>query len=359
MDSIRGVWIPNTDSDFFNSRQKIEAGIQLLADTGFNTIFPVVWNKAYTLYPSRVMHQLIKSSVGKEIFPALAGRDPLQEIIEAAHRHSIKVIPWFEYGFASSYQQNGGRILAQCPDWAAKDKDGNLVKKNGFEWLNALDRDVQDFMLSLILEVVQNYEVDGIQGDDRLPAMPSIGGYDAKTRQSYCQETGREPPSNAFDPNWLKWRSAILTEFLARLCRTLKAINPQLIISMAPSPYPFGFREYLQDYPTWINQNLVDLLHPQLYRRQVSAYTGLVDEMIRPFRSEPAQFAKLFPGILIRSGSYRIDPNQLWQCIQYNRRAGLHGEVLFFFQQLDDNNGELAKFLQQANYAALGNASLG
>ena len=351
MEQIRGVWIPNTDSDFFDSRQKIEAGIELLAETGFNYIFPVVWNKAYTLYPSRVMHRLMQAGAGIEILPALAGRDPLQEVIEAAHRHQIKVIPWFEYGFASSYRQNGGRILAQRPDWAAKDKDGNLVQKNGFEWLNALDREVQDFMLSLILEVVQNYEVDGIQGDDRLPAMPSIGGYDAKTKQRYRQETGRNPPSNPFDPSWLKWRSAILTEFLARLTQTIRAINPQLIISMAPSPYPFGFREYLQDSPAWIKQDLVDLLHPQLYRRQLSAYTGLVDEMLRSFKSDPASLKKLVPGVLIRSGSYQIAPKELWHCIQYNRSAGLRGEVLFFFQQLSDNNGELAKFLQQADYA--------
>ena len=351
MERIRGVWIPNTDSDFFESRQKIQAGIQLVAETGFNYIFPVVWNKAHTLYPSQVMHQLIQGKVGKEIFPTLTGRDPLQEVIEAAHRYQIKVIPWFEYGFASSYQQKGGRILAQRPDWAAKDKDGNLVQKNGFEWLNALDRDVQDFMLSLILEVVQNYEVDGIQGDDRLPAMPSIGGYDLKTQQRYRDETGRNPPSNHLDQNWLKWRSAILTDFLARLTQTVKAINPQLIISMAPSPYPFGFREYLQDYPTWMKQDLVDLLHPQLYRRQLSAYKSLVDETVRPFKSEPASLAKLFPGVLIRSGSYRIAPDELWDCIQYNRKAGLRGEVLFFFQQLSHNDGELAKFLQRANYA--------
>ncbi|MBD3886955.1 family 10 glycosylhydrolase [Phormidium tenue FACHB-886] len=348
MDKIRGVWIPSTDSDFFDSRQKIENGIRLLADTGFNYIFPVVWNRGYTLYPSRVMHQLIHNSAGGEIAPALMGRDPLQEIIDSAQRYNIKVVPWFEYGFTSSYQQNGGRLLAQRPDWAARDKDGNLAKKNGFEWMNALDRNVQDFLLSLMLEVVQRYDVDGVQGDDRLPALPSIGGYDAQTKQRYRTETGQEPPNHPHDPAWLKWRSAILTDFLARLTQTIKAVKPSLIISMAPSPYPFGYKEYLQDYPTWMQHDLVDFLHPQLYRRQVSAYTSLLKEVLKPF--QPNHKAKLMPGVLVRSGDYRIAPDDLWQCIQYNRKMGLQGEVLFFFEQLSYNNGELAKFLQKKWY---------
>ena len=31
-------------------------------------------------------------------------------------------------------------------------------------------------LLDLVMEVLVNYEVAGIQGDDRMPAMPSEGG---------------------------------------------------------------------------------------------------------------------------------------------------------------------------------------
>ena len=137
-------------------------------------VFPVVWNKAVTQFPSQVMLQ----NFGVEINPQYRGRDILAEVITAAHRVGLKVIPWFEYGFASSYNSNGGVLLKKKPQWAALDSKGNLLNKNGFEWLNALDFEVQDFLSSLILEVVNNYDVDGIQGDDRLPALPSEGGYD-------------------------------------------------------------------------------------------------------------------------------------------------------------------------------------
>ena len=45
-------------------------------------------------------------------------------------------------------------------------------------WWNALHPGPQKFLLELFDEVVTNYDLNGIQGDDRLPAMPSEGGYD-------------------------------------------------------------------------------------------------------------------------------------------------------------------------------------
>lgn len=39
----------------------------------------------------------------------------------------------------------------------------------------------QNFLLELIEEVFSKYDLGGIQGDDRLPAMPSEGGFDSYT----------------------------------------------------------------------------------------------------------------------------------------------------------------------------------
>lgn len=349
MEKVRGVWLTNVDSNVLDSKQNIAEAMKLLADTGFNYVFPVVWNKGYTLYRSKVM----QSEFGEEILPNsnYAGRDPFAEVVEEAQNQGLKVIPWFEYGFASSYEKDGGHILAKYPDWKAKDRHGSLLKKNGFEWMNALDPDVQDFMLKLILEVVKNYSVQGIQGDDRLPALPSEGGYDAKTKKLHKSTFGQEPPLNSKDKAWLKWRADILSNFLARLHSEIKAINFELIVSMAPSPFPFGFNEYLQDYPTWLKHNLVDMIHPQLYRRDLNEYKALVDDIADRFKLENTHLLMHSPGVLARIGNYHIKPDDLWQCIKHNRESGLRGEVLFFYQELQHNNGALAKFLQTKKYS--------
>ena len=99
------------------------------------------------------------------------------------------------------------------PEWAARDSTGALLKKNGFEWMNAIHPEVQDFMLALVREVAENYDVDGIQGDDRLPAMPSEGGYSDFTRTLYEQETGRTVPDSSREPHFLQWKSDKLKRF--------------------------------------------------------------------------------------------------------------------------------------------------
>ena len=344
---IRGVWIPSTDCKVLTSKQRIADAMDFLADTGFNTVFPVVWNRGFTAYRSQIMRE----QFGTEIDSRYQGRDPLAELIVEAHRVGLKVIPWFEYGFVSSYNLNGGHLLAKKPEWAARDCSGNLLKKNNFEWLNSLDAEVQDFLLGLMLEVAQNYPVNGVQGDDRI-GLPVEGGYDEKTVKRYRAECGREPPSQCRERHWLHWRANIITEFVARLHRELKAINPDLLLSMSPSPYEWGLVEYLQDSQAWVDKKLVDLLHPQFYRRDFNAYKQLVDRLIGEQLSSE-QLRCVSPGILLsnRGSNYSVNPELLLQVIAYNRSRGIQGEVLFFYEGLRDNGNALAEVLKNGPYA--------
>jgi len=342
--AIRGVWITNTDSQVLHSRQNIAEAMAFLAQTGFSVVFPDVWNQGFTLYPSPIMRSLFDV----EIDPRYQGRDPLAEIIVEARRVGIKVIPWFEYGFASSYNSNGGMILAKKPEWAARDVNGNLLKKNGFEWMNALDPQVQEFMLNLVLEVVRNYDVDGIQGDDRLPALPCEGGYDSSTVERYLQTFNCHPSQNPKESQWLQWRADILTSFLAHLYQEVKAINSNLIVSMSPNIYDWGLKEYLQDSKTWLERGLVDIIHPQIYRRDFASYKQVVDRVTQQLNRE--QLSKLSPGILIKLGSYRMSAEHLRQAIAYNRSRGISGEVFFFYEGLRVDNDALGKVLRSLPY---------
>ncbi|MDZ8052883.1 MAG: WG repeat-containing protein [Aulosira sp. ZfuVER01] len=343
---IRGIWLTTTASKVFNSKQNIAEAMNFLAETGFNVVFPVVWNNGLTTYPSRVMRE----NFGMEINPQFKGRDPLAELVVEAKRVNLAVIPWFEYGFASSYQKNGGTIIAKKPEWAARDYAGNLLTKNGFEWLNAFDSEVQNFLLSLFLEVVKNYQVDGIQGDDRFPALPSEGGYDQKTVERYRQEFNQLPPQNSKDPQWLRWRADILSNFLTRVYREVININPELIISMAPSAYPWSYENYLQDSQAWVNLGLVDLIHPQLYWREFELYQRDINRLIANQFTQQ-QLPQLIPGVLLKQNTYRIDPAHLTQALNYNRSVGIQGEVFFFYEALLEEDKLLAKLLKSEFYS--------
>ena len=327
--NIRGVWLTNIASDALFSDDKIKETVALCDSLGFNHIFVVVYNEALTMYPSKVMEDL----TGQKIDPVFGDRDPLKVLIKEAHSKGIKVHAWFEFGFSCAYQnKDGGPILKVKPHWAAIDKNGKLVTKNGFMWLNAFDPEVQNFVKSLVLEVVENYTVDGIQGDDRLPALPSSAGYDSLTVEMYKSEHGGNlPPTHEKDYDWIKWRSGKLTEFLKSMVTEIRQKDSTVIISMAPSIYPWSEMEYLQDWPTWVNLRLVDYIIPQIYRYQHSRYEYELKKIMTE-QVAAAHHDKVLPGILLQVDDYNPSETMLDSMIQSNRKYGLKGEVYFFYE---------------------------
>lgn len=327
---LRGAWVTTTASTALNSRADIKTTVSNFKQAGLSHIFVVVYNNARTVYPSTVMQNLI----GKNIKEGFEGRDPLQEMIDEAHANNMKVYAWFEYGFSSSYSANGGLIVQAKPNWAGRDQNGNLLVKNGFDWLNALHPEVQDFMMSLINEVVTKYNVDGIQGDDRLPAMPSEGGYDAYTVALYQAENGgANPPTNTKDPAWLQWRAKKLNTFMKRIYTEVKAAKPAVKVIMSPSIYPFSLNEYLQDWPTWVDSSWVDGIIPQVYRYDIAAYRSTMQAQKTYFKSKLNLYT---PGVLLKSGTYLPSDQFLTDMIQANRNEGLKAEVFFFYEGVKD-----------------------
>jgi len=331
---VRGVWLTNVASDALYSPENVAEAVAKVHELGLNTIFVVTWNKAMTMYRSPIMKELTGFGIDPELDPNNTGRDPLQEVIDEARKYDIKVIAWFEFGFSSSYQENGGILLEKRPHWASLDAQGNLTTKNGFEWMNALDTEVQDFILSLILEVVNNYDVDGIQGDDRLPAMPSEGGYNPEVADAFAADNfGAQPPSYHKDYNWIQWRSEILNDFMRRIYAEVKAANPNCIVSMSPSIFPWAKEEYLQDWPTWVNFGYVDMVVPQVYRRDSLSYTRTLQAQLKYILPDKQHL--IYPGILIRVGD-ELPSNELVKFkIEENRRLGMDGEVYFFYEGLE------------------------
>lgn len=342
---MRAVWLTNVDSPVLLSDASIAAAMDYLASINVNVVFPVVWNKGYTLYPSALMDNLFS----KPIWPTVAGRDPLKQVILEAHRNGIEVIPWFEFGFSPSYSQNGGHIIERFPSWAAKNVSGNLVVKNGFDWMAGTNPEVQNFMLSLMMEVIDNYDVDGVQGDDRLPAMPIEGGYDSVTVAIYKSEhSGNNPPTSYTDINWKKWRADKLTQYFQRMKDSVKSRGNYLVMSVAPSPYPFGYDEYLQDNKTWMEQGIPDNFIPQLYRQDLGSYSFELNKALSYVPVDKRD--RFFAGILAKSGSYVISPSLLLNSVQANRTKNVNGESFFFYEALRANNNQLGDTLRSIYY---------
>jgi uncharacterized lipoprotein YddW (UPF0748 family) len=325
---IRAAWVTNVASGVLLSRDSIRLAVDLAKKAGLTHLCVVTWNNGYTMYRSKVMQQYF----GVTIDPVYGSRDPLQEMVEEAHAQGIKVIAWFEFGFASSYGSYGKHILEKYPAWAAKDAQGNVLMENGFTWMNSFDPVVQKFVTALVTEVVKRYDVDGIQGDDRLPAAPVRGGYDNYTVKKFKEaHHGAAPPTDHTNAAWIDWRAGLMNTYGKQLYKAVKKIKPTLLVAHAPSIYPWSKEHYLQDWPTWLREGYTDVVMPQAYRYNLDAYKKTLDELV--MKAGPGNLSKVFPGLLTSlADGYLIKDEFLKACIQYNRSKGIQGESFFYFE---------------------------
>jgi len=347
-EEMRAVKLTNVDSQILFSDEAIEEAIDYLASIGINAILPVTFNAAKTQFPSKVMQEYL----GELIDPRMAGRDPFKRVLIEAHRHGMEVYPWFEYGFAAWYSgasdANGGPFGSKYPHWLSVDVNGAITKKNGFDWLNGLHPEVQTFMNRLVLEMVDTYDLDGIEFSDRIPALPVEGGYDSVTVQLYRSEKGTNPPDDYRDSDWKRWRANKLSDFYESLRDSVKKRDQQLIVASSPSLYPWGYEEYLQDNVMWVNHNIVDHYIPQLYRQNLTDYQYELNKTIDQTLQHKREM--IFAGILMNVGSYTIPVTLLRDMLNFNRSVGLLGEAYFFYEGFKKNNGEIGEFLKNEFY---------
>ena len=271
---LKAVWLTNIDSQVMNSRKNLAEGLRRLADLGFSTIYPVVWQRGYTLYPSEVAKQL----AGADILPnsPFVGRDVLQEIIELARPLNMRVIPWFEYGLMVPPQSS---IARQHKDLLTLDINETTQRIQGANgeldpnvWLNPCHYRVRKFMVDLITEVVKKYPVAGIQLDDHF-CFPQEMGYDKFSQQLFQQHNfGDIAPIEHDSEVWLAWGSERLTELLQQIVSSVKSVRRNCIVSISPNPLGFSRSRYLADWSKWLNLGLMDELVLQVYRDRLDAF---------------------------------------------------------------------------------------
>lgn len=325
---IRGTWLTNIDSDVLFSAQNIENGLDRLNKINFNTIYPTVWQGGYTLYPS----QITEDVYGDPIYPdsPFQGRDMLKEVLSKGHQLDMTVIPWFEFGFMMSVD---APLVQQHPEWLTQRRDGTQVEvqgENKVVWLNPFHPEVQQFILDLIREIVINYDVDGIQFDDHF-GLPVAFGYDDYTSQLYQQEMGVNPPKDARDTFWVRWRADQLNEFMGKVYHTIKAADRDCIVSVAPNPLHFALPAHLQDWLTWEQRGYIDELVLQVYRTDLERFT---DELKRTEVQLASSNSPVAIGILSGLRNRPTPISLIEKQVQEVRDRGFDGVSFFFYESI-------------------------
>ncbi len=325
---IRGVWITNNDTVHFMDQGRTEAAVNTLADLNFNTLYPVVWNSGYVLYESAIAKR-----EGIQPFSPRGDQDQdvLADIITQAHRRNLLVMPWFEFGFMAPPTSE---LVKRHPTWLTQRQDGSKTSISGageVVWFNPFRPEVQRFMTELVMEVVSQYDIDGVQFDDHT-ALPNEFGYDPYTIALYRRETNKPPPKNPKDSNWIRWRANKITAFMAQLNKTIKAAKPDVWVSLSPATYRLAYNTYLQDWLDWIRKDIVDEVVVQVYRTNLPSFTEPIQ---RPEFLEAKKQIPTAVGILTGLPTKQVAMPLVQQKVRAARSQGL-GTAFFYFKTLWD-----------------------
>jgi uncharacterized lipoprotein YddW (UPF0748 family) len=334
---IRGVWLTNVDSEVLFSQDNLREAIRRLDRLNFNTVYPTVWNGGHTLYPSKVAEQVTGDKV--EPIPVFSERDMLQEAIDIAHDRDMAIIPWLESGLMVPADSE---LVRRHPDWVSTRRDGskvfNVHGEDQSVWLSPAHPGVQEFLTELVKEVVTEYDIEGIQFDDHL-GMPVEVGYDTYTVSLYQQEhQGKNPPTNARDAEWMRWRANQLSDLMVKLYSAVKTNKPDCIISLSPNPKTYAYQTYLQDWFAWQRLGFVDELIVQVYRSDINRYRSELDQ---PELQTVRRKIPVGIGILTGLSVINVETGQIERQVQLARDRRFSGISFFFYETLNNRDAAI------------------
>ena len=278
---MRAAWIATvTNLDWPSSpnlttNQQQQELINLLDELdrdGINTVVFQIRSECDAMYSSSFdpWSYWLTGSQGTAPFPYY---DPLEFVIEEAHKRGMELHAWFNPYRADrkatgsgSYPKASNHVTVQHPEWIIRIT--NAATQTDFKFLDPGLPMVRDYVASVVYDVVSRYDVDGIHADDYFYPYPpnQITNQDAATFAAY--------PRGFTNIN--NWRRDNVNLLIAQVNDTIQSIKPWIKFGMSPfgiwkngvPPGITGLSAYDDIYCdaiAWLHNQSIDYLTPQLY----------------------------------------------------------------------------------------------
>ncbi|MCP4249065.1 MAG: family 10 glycosylhydrolase [bacterium] len=232
--------------------------------------------------------------------------DPLAHLIQRAHANGLKVhgrlLP---YWLCDTWPPVGNAFLSSHPEWLcvpiANMGAGPAATIPRHYWLDPGSPDVQEYLISIVRELVTNYEIDGIHWDfirhaSQDAGYPADNSYSGSGLARFHAMTGRsDTPPPTGDALWNDFRRRTIDELVRRSRAEIAAIksNPAQPLSLTAAVAGWGavpvnfedssaYRGVFQNWEKWMRMGWLDGTCPMIYLREHvgtehDRYRGWVD----------------------------------------------------------------------------------
>ena len=208
------------------------------------------------------------------------GYDPLAFAIEEAHKRGLELHAWVNPFRATP----SGTLSTDDPVW--KNAGQWIIKYNNSSFSGQIIDpgypEARDYVHKVIMEIVNNYDIDGILMDDYFYAYGGTNTEDADSRSKHLYKVTDADKDNSYIDDW---RRANVDSVVHRLYRDLQKTKPWVRFGMGtpgnwsnkgtagsyygislPATTAMESYDYLYCNPVeWAKKGWVDYLNPQVY----------------------------------------------------------------------------------------------
>jgi uncharacterized lipoprotein YddW (UPF0748 family) len=284
--------------------------------------------------------------------------DPLQFAVEEAHKRGLELHAWFN-PYRAGHPSNKSPISANH----ISKTHPHLVKKyGGYLWLDPGEKEVQNYSLSVVMDVVNRYDIDGVHMDDYFYP------YKEKDEQKRDIEFPDNPSWNRYVASGGKlsrgdWRRENVNVFVQRLYQSVKTAKPWVKVGLAPfgiwqPGVPAGIKKGFDpfnvlycDSRKWLLNGWMDYCAPQLYW-PISPPELSFTTLLKWWTEQNPKHRNIWPGMA--SGKFaEKSPEEILNQIKVTRTMckSMAGDIHWSFNCLLNDKGGLATTLERGLYA--------
>lgn len=360
---FRGVWIATVANIDWPSKQGLTSAAQkeelirifdAHQEAGINAILLQVRPAADAFYSKgrEPWSRFLTGIPGRAPSPIY---DPLEFAIDEAHSRGMELHAWFN-PYRATFDLKNENVSA---DHITKIKADWFFSYSGKKLFDPGLPQVRDYITSVIMDVVRNYDVDGIHFDDYFYPYPDKNVLpDLPTFKKY----GRGISSIE------DWRRDNVNLLIKNIADSINSTKPYVKFGVSPfgiwenkAQHPegsetsgfSGYRQLYADARLWTEKGWVDYINPQIYfpfNYRAAAFEKLLD-----WWSENSFGKHLYIG----QGVYRAmergqgwsDRDQLPRQVRYLRNNDrVQGSVFFSSKSLTSNLAGFRDALQNDFY---------
>ncbi|WP_324822811.1 family 10 glycosylhydrolase [Sinanaerobacter sp. ZZT-01] len=273
-ENFRGIWVANVFSLHYPSKMtrdenSLKADAVAILDNakemGFNAVILQVRSCSDALYSSD-LYPWSKYLTGKEGLAPDNRFDPLQFFVEEAHKRGLELHAWINPYRITAKAEDKATLTEQNP--AVQHPEWTVTHTDGKMYWNPGEPRVRDYILKGVDEILDNYDVDGIQIDDYF--YPGSTFADRSTFEKYGSGF-----SSIED-----WRRDNIDQLVKGIYDTVHAKSADLVFGVSPMGIwankgtiasgsdTRGSESYNKNYADsrgWVKKGYVDYIIPQIY----------------------------------------------------------------------------------------------